>query len=539
MEIGDPRLSRRPTIIGEGGGPTGENHPAVRGKRRHRRGVPIVQLPASIPFTPVPPANRFEAMPRLRAAPAQLEAESVLEFGRFQLLPCRRQLLADGRPVELGERAFDIAMVLAEARGLLVTKDELLNRVWPDRVVEENNLQVQISALRKAFGADRGFIVTISGRGYRFTADVQTKVTDPARLVRPDAADRGWRDNLPAGVADVVGRELEVEQLLDLIAAHRLVTVTGSAGVGKTHLALEAARRLLSAIADGVWLADLAPLADPERVRNSVMRSLPLEPHPDLPPCCMTAALRSKRLLLLLDNCEHLVDPAALTAEALLHAGPDIRILATSGEPLRVEGEHLFRLEPLSVPESDDAGPEEAMRHGALQLLLGHLRSADPNFVLDSRATALATMICRRLDGLPLAIELAAARAAGLGLQAVAAGLDDRFHLLTEGRRTGPGRHRTLEAALDWSWRLLTPLERNIAMRLGSFSGAFSLDDAAAAAAAGAISRQAVLDGVASLVGKSLLSVHRRGVAPQYRFPETTRAYLVRQISCGEASRAA
>jgi DNA-binding winged helix-turn-helix (wHTH) protein len=432
-------------------------------------------LQRSTPPVPVQPTRRLEAPPAPRSAPHQVEAESVLEFGRFRLLSRRRQLLADGVPVELGTRAFDVLMVLVESRGLLVTKDELFNRVWPGTIVEENNLQVQISALRKALGADRDFIVTVSGRGYRFTAEVRSEVRDSVRLLRQGmvaAADAGRRDNLPAGVADFVDREVELPELLGLVAAHRLITVTGPTGVGKTRLALEAARRLLPGIADGVWLADLAPLADPERVRETVVRSLRLGSRPEMPGDRLTAALRSKRLLLVLDNCEHLVDAAAVTAEWLLQTGADIRILATSQEPLRVEGEHIFRLAPLGVPDDDAGTSDDAVRHGAIRLFLSRVQAADPHFVLDTRMTALAIAICRHLDGLPLAIELAAARAASLGLDAVAAGLEDRFRILTEGRRTDLPRHRTLEAALDWSYGLLSQTDRDVGVRRSVFARA-------------------------------------------------------------------
>jgi non-specific serine/threonine protein kinase len=493
----------------------------------------MMQLLQPIPLVPTA-RKRAEAPAPSSPSWRPGAPESVLAFGRFRLLPRRRQLLADGVPVELGARAFDVLTVLAESRGLLVSKDELLNRAWPGTIVEENNIHVQVSAVRKALGRDRDFIVTISGRGYRFTAEVRSEVGDPISLMRPapTAAELGRRGNLPAGVADFVGRDVELQHLVDLVAAHRLVTVTGPTGVGKTRLALESARHLVPDMADGVWHADLASLTDPGSVQEAVVRSLGLESSRSMPPHWLAAALRPKRMLLVLDNCEHLVDAAARTAEWLLRTGPDIRILVTSQEPLLAEGEHIVRLAPLDLPSDPSDRADDALRHGSVRLFLSRAQSADPDFILDCGTMPLAVSICRRLDGLPLAIELAAARAATLGLEAVASGIDEPFEILTEGHRTDLPRHRTLEAALDWSYSLLSQADRRVASRLAELSGCFSLEEALCAAGAG--SRQAALDGISRLVMKSLLSVDKRGVAPRYRFLGTTRTYLSRRPADGQ-----
>jgi len=472
----------------------------------------------------------------------EITTETALEFGRFRVLPRRRQLLADGVPLALGSRAFDVLLALMEARGLLVTKDELMSRVWPCTVVEENNLQVQISTLRKALGDDRGLILTVAGRGYRFTGDIRATVAGPALLPplavapRPDRGGAEPLTNLPAPVAEFVNRESELADMLGLVATHRLVTVTGPGGVGKTRLALEAERHLLPEFVDGVWLAEFASLSDPARVRETLLASLGLGPDaPEVAPDRLAAALRPKSLLILLDNCEHVIEAAARTAKQLLQAGTRIHVLATSQEPLGVDGENVLRLAPLGLPSEDDVDDEDPLRHAAVRLFVSRVRAADPRFALDERTTGLAVAICRRLDGIPLAIELAAARAATLGIDEVAAGLDHRFRLLTEGCRTSLPRHRTLRATLDWSYGLLAEPHRTVARRLAIFDDGFTLEEARAAASEG-LGESAVVDSVATLVSKSLLAARHSGGAPQYRFLETTRAYLLEKLEeSGEA----
>jgi predicted ATPase/DNA-binding winged helix-turn-helix (wHTH) protein len=483
-----------------------------------------VQLPFDWPFARAPERQETATAP-------------ALEFGRFRILTQRRQLLADGVPLELGSRAFDVLMALVEARGLLVTKDELMSRVWPGTVVEENNLQVQISTLRKVLGEDRGFILTVCGRGYRFVAEIRSTLAGPAPLPplavvpRPDRSGTEPLTNLPAPFAQFVNRETELADMLGLVATHRMVTLTGPGGVGKTRLALEAARHLLPEFVDGVWLAEFASLSDPDRVRETVLDSLGLPPDAQgLTPDRLAVALRPKSVLVVLDNCEHVIEAAARSAKQLLQAGSLIHILATSQEPLGVEGEHVLRLAPLGVPSDDDLDLEDALRHAAIRLFVTRVQAADPGFALDARTTRLAITVCRRLDGIPLAIELAAARAATLGIEEVAAGLDHRFRLLTGGRRTSLPRHRALGATLDWSYGLLSEPHQAVARRLAIFAGGFTLE-AARSMARESLGECAVVDGVATLVAKSLLVADHSGAAPQYRFLETTRAYLLEKLA--------
>src|SRR5438132_879675 len=447
-----------------------------------------------------------------------------LEFGRFTVISHRRELLADGRPIELGGRAFDTLMVLIDARSTVLGKDELMNRVWPDRVVEENNLQAQISALRKVFGADRDLIRTVAGRGYQFTGDIrdaETAVTPPAGLT-----------NLPSHLADLIGRDASLDTVVDLITAHRLVTLTGAGGVGKTRLALEAARQLLLRFPDGVWLVELGPLADPALVPVTVATAvgLPLGTGPATADR-VAGALREKHLLLVLDNCEHVIAAAASMAAALVSAGALARVLATTLEPLRAPEEHIYRVPSLDVPAEDNLDAEDVSRYGAIRLFDARARAAEPGYVADRRRAATVAAICRRLDGIPLAIELAAARVPAFGVDGIAARLGDRFHLLTGGRRTALPRQQTLRATLDWSYELLSEPERITLRRLAIFAGSFSLEAATAIVANPDLPASQVPESVAGLVGRSLVSTLPGELSMQYRLLETTRAYALEKLT--------
>src|SRR5712672_2475741 len=353
--------------------------------------------------------------------PAQ--APAAIEFGRFSVLPHRRELLAESQPLELGGRAFDVLMVLIEASGAVVSKDALMHGVWPDRIVEENNLQAQISALRRAFGADRDLIRTIAGRGYQFTGEIRTVSAGPnaqasAGMPRPIPTPSRLPTNLPEPVSELIGRDVELDEILDLSASHRLVTLTGTGGIGKTRLGFEAARHLLPRFADGVWAIELAPLSDPELVAVTVATALGLElASGTASPVSVATTLRSKQLMLVLDNCEHVIDAAAGMAEALLRTNPAAHVIATSREPLRVEGEWIYPVPPRAVPTEGSPNCEDPLRYGAVRLFVERARAAAPYFSPDARVVATIAGICRRLDGIPLAIELAASRAATLGIE--------------------------------------------------------------------------------------------------------------------------
>src|SRR5215831_6035224 len=410
-------------------------------------------------------------------------------------------------------------MALIDAGGTVLTKDQLLSLVWPDRVVEENNLPAQILVLRKVFGADRDLIRTVAGRGYQFTGDVRTT---PATVASPPPP---RMTNLPEAVSELIGREAELAEVTALATANRLVSLVGAGGIGKTRLALEVARHLLPRFPGGVFVAELGPLSSPELVPATVASALGLThvagtgSHERV-----AAAVGTKKLLLLIDNCEHMVEAAAGMAEALLRASPGVSLLTTSREPLRVSGEQVYRVPPLDVPAEDTQDMEGIFRYGAVRLFLSRAQAAEPRYVADGRVAAATAAVCRHLDGIPLAIELAATRIVAFGVEGVAARLDDRFRLLTGGSRTLP-RHQTMRATLDWSYELLPESERVVLRRLAVFVGPFTLGAATAVAASVDISAADAEDAVANLVGKSLLSTDVGGAIVSYRLLETTRAY--------------
>ena len=449
----------------------------------------------------------------------QPEDPVTIEFGRFKVVRHRRELLADGRPVELGDRAFDTLSALIDARGTVLSKDELLSRVWPDRVVEENNLPAQISVLRKAFGADRHLIRTVAGHGYQFTGEIRATAAPAA------GAPRSRMTNLPEPASELIGREAELAAVTALATDHRLVSLVGAGGIGKTRLGLEVARQLLPRFPDGVFLAELGPVSSPELVLATVASALGLtHVAGTVSQEGVARALGTRKLLLVIDNCEHVIEAAAAIAETLLRASPGASLLATSREPLRVSGEYVYRVPPLDVPAEDTQDMEDVFRHSAVRLFVSRARAAEPRFLAERRVAAATAAICRRLDGIPLAIELAATRIAGFGVDGVAARLDDRFRLLTGGSRT-LARHRTMHETLDWSYELLSESERVVLRRLGVFVGAFTLDAAGAVAASADITAADAVDAVASLIGKSLVSTDVGGAIVHYRLLETTRAY--------------
>jgi predicted ATPase/DNA-binding winged helix-turn-helix (wHTH) protein len=461
----------------------------------------------------------------------------MVEFGRFRLDAHRRELLADGLPVPVGSRAFDILIALVEAGGELVTKDELLHSVWSGAVVEEHNLQFQISTLRKALGPDRDFIKTISGRGYRFVAKI-------INLAMPEKIGSGLgaplvarhrgafpASNLPASTSDLVGLDAAVQQLQDLLAERRAVTLTGPGGIGKTTLALEAARRVFPAVNGDVWLVELASLSDPGLVASAVADALGLQlANGKVFPETVARAIGERKLLLVLDNCEHVIDAAANLAETVVRLCPATSILATSREILRIAGECVYGVPPLDVPPPHQDRTDLALEYGAVQLFVARAQALRLDFSPHDENLSAIAAICRRLDGIPLAIEFAAARAATIGVQQVASGLDDRFKLLTGGRRPALPRHQTLRATLDWSYELLPEQERRLLRHLAVFPGGFT-PEAATAIISEDDAAPAILGGIASLVAKSLVTLNVSATATRWRLLETTRAYALDRLS--------
>jgi predicted ATPase/DNA-binding winged helix-turn-helix (wHTH) protein len=449
-------------------------------------------------------------------------------FGRFRLDVARRVLLADGRPAKLRARAVDVLVALVERRDRVVSKEELLELVWAGLVVEENNLQVHISALRKLLGPEA--IVTVPGRGYQFVAAVGGSFAPApsphAESAAPEA--RAARTNLPATPPLLFGREQDGSAVAELLGSNAVVTMAGPSGVGKTALARAVAHQLLAAFPDGVWWVDLSALREAEQVVPLICRVLGIGTD-DAAPVADTvgAALRAQSLLLVLDNCEHLSEAVAALVQALLHRAPGLRVLATSQESLRIAGEQVYRLSVLPVVDAD---VERANRSGALQLFAARARAVVRGFTLTAENLAVVGDICRRLDGLPLAIELAAARLPLLGLDGIRARLDERFRLLTVGSRAAPPRHRALQAAFEWSYELLSDAERAVFRRLGVFVGGFSLSLAQRVAADERGDAWQVVEHLGTLVDKSLV-VAQGTHTPRYHLLETSRAFALDRLA--------
>ena len=442
----------------------------------------------------------------------------------------------------LGRLVLLIALI--ETRGTVVSKETLMERVWPNRVVDENALQAQIWALRTVFGADRDLVRTVPGRGYQFSGELRSlparnensipggnaagKAMDEAATVPPSAVPS---TNLPAQISELIGRDDEVRELLELTATHRFVTLVGPGGIGKTRLAVAVAHEMLPRFADGAWNAELAPLSDPGLVPAIVLEAAGIEPGTGAAsPERVANALEGKQLLMVLDNCEHLITAAAATAEAVLYTGTEVHIIATSREPLRAEGELVFPVPSLSMPADEADGGDDSLSYGAAQLFLNRVRAMAPRFAPDRSAATAIAAVCRRLDGIPLAIELAAARATTLGLEQLAAQLDDWLGLLTGGRRTALPHQRTLRATLDWSFDLLPGPEQVVLRRLAVFAGYFGLVAASAVVASVPLTPSDAVEGIVNLVAKSLVSITPGATSARYRLLDTTRAYALEKL---------
>jgi predicted ATPase/DNA-binding winged helix-turn-helix (wHTH) protein len=451
-------------------------------------------------------------------------------FGRCVLSPAMRRLFADGEPLPIGGRALDLLTVLVEQSDRAVTRDELMQRVWPGRIVADDNLKVQILALRKLLGPQA--IVTVPRLGYRFGLDVQAAVPPaPApALAAPGAAAWGAAPRL-------WGREQDLAGVVEALRAHRLLTIVGTGGIGKTRVAQAVAGRCAADFRDGATLVDLAALSDEADVPSALARQLQLPGDASrIALDAIAAALRSLSVLIVLDNCEHLLAPVGRFAHAVLQAAPQVRLLATSQEPLGVAGEQVVRLPPLGLPRGDEsADAATAAQHGAVALFVARARAADPDFVLAPDNVAPVVEICRRLEGIALAIELAAARVPLLGVAGVLARLDSPLKLLSARAPFTAGRHHTMRDALQWSHGLLAAREQAVFRRLGVFVGSFALE-AAQVVAGDTGDEWAVIEPLAALAGKSLLQVIGAGNAKRYRLLESARAFALEQLdAAGEA----
>jgi predicted ATPase/DNA-binding winged helix-turn-helix (wHTH) protein len=462
------------------------------------------------------------------AGPAE-QPRNILSFGPFRLAVSERLLTKDGAPVELGARTLDALIALASRPNEIVSKRDLLAQVWPDVVVEEGSLRFHIAALRKALGDGEGgarYITTAAGRGYCFVTPVsRSRDQDNA----PEASVASFlHANLPGRLTRMVGRDDDVLKLSARLTAARFVSIVGVGGVGKTTVAVAVGHHLIDAFTGAVLFADLGMLSDPALVATTVASMLGLAVQSDDATPSLMAYLRDKRMLLILDTCEHLIEAVAALASKIFMAAPQVHILATSREALRVEGEHVYRLDPLACPP-DDAGLTAASTQAfpATQLFVERALASGARLDLSDAEAAIVVAICRKLDGVALAIELAARRVEAYGLQQTAALLDQRLTLLWLGPRTAPSRQRTLQATLDWSYGLLSELERIVLRRLAVFVGHFTLDAALAVVTSATVDQASVFDAIDSLVAKSMVATRPIGAMMRYRLLDTTRAYAI------------
>lgn len=454
-----------------------------------------------------------------------LNSDAVLRFGPYAF-HLRQRLILDGdRPLRMGGRALDILQVLVERAGNVVSKDELIAHVWPTSVVEEINLRVHIAALRRALGDGQNgqrYIVNIPQCGYSFIAPVQPASAGTQVLIETI---QKHQHNLPARLTPVTGRDSMVGSLVRQLPVRRFMTLVGPGGVGKTTVAVRVAELLLQHYEDGVWLVDFAAIDHPMRMVDHLTQTLEREIGTTLD------GLANRHTLLVLDNCDHLLENCRTLVENLLMSAPRLSILVTSREPLQAAGETVQRVPSLTVPPvSALHSVAEAMGYSAVQLFVSRARARQQGFALREQDLQAVREICRRLDGLPLAIELAAAQIHALALVGLQAQLDNCLQLLTHGRRTAVPRHQTLKAALDWSYERLSLLEQTVLQRLSVLKMSFTLDAAIGVCSCVELKPDQLAELVKRLVAKSLLSMDQVNGTTRYRLLNITRTYALEKL---------
>ena len=471
------------------------------------------------------------------AAPNQVHSNTAprnLRFGSIEIRPAQRQLWVEGREVPVSGRAFDVLLHLAEHRHQVVPKNQLLEHVWQRMDVNDSNLQTQISALRKLLGNTA--IATFPGRGYRFTlehSDEPSGAITPVTTVESNApisltAPAPVAKALPPAPTGMLGRDDDLAALERLLQQHRLVTVVGAGGIGKTTLALAGAHGAQADATDGTAWVELAPLADPALLVSIVARELGIPVPGSNPQAALVKALAERRMLLVLDNAEHLLEAVAALVQALLDGAPGVRVLVTSQAALNIGGERLFRLGALAAPDLG-VSVEEALSYGAVALFVDQAQAADRHFQLTPENLPAVVDLCVHLDGVALAIKLAAARLPLFGLKGLQARLSERFRLLGQGPRSAPSRQQTLRAALDWSHALLSPDEQTVFRRLGVFLSSFELDLAAKTACDEALDEWTVIEALGALVDRSLVTLDAKSDG-RYRLLESAREYALGKL---------
>ncbi|WP_027684209.1 winged helix-turn-helix domain-containing protein [Rhizobium leguminosarum] len=449
-----------------------------------------------------------------------------IAFGDFRLDMSRKMLWRDDTYIPIGDRAYSILSLLLENPRELVTKSKLIEHAWPGLTVDGANLRVQIGNLRRLLGDLGANLVSEQSVGYRLNVDI--RILDVGER-------KPKRFRVPLTLAKPIGREREAQHVRDGLSQYRLVTIVGSGGIGKTTLALDVARLIEDQFSDGVCFVDLSQLTDRTMVATALASALERPVMVD-PATDVRTYLRTRRLLLVLDCCERVIEEIAELADNVLAEAPGIVILATSREAMRVAGEFTTRIEGLALPEEDNPSPDQAIGFGSVALFVRTAGANSSSFELTPENTGLVVSICRRLDGIPLAIDLAAGLTGALGLVQIHKELTERMAILTLGRRGGLPRHRTLDAAIAWSYDTLAPDEASTLQRLSVFADAFSMEQALDMVAFDDLHRNAATLAIISLAQKSLLNVDDRGRGLTYRILETTRTFAASQIA-GEAER--
>lgn len=459
-------------------------------------------------------------------------AAAILVFGPFRLHTEPLRLCRNDDEVRLGGRALDLLIALASKPGEVLSRSELEAQVWPYSVVEDSSLRVHVAALRRALGDGvdgARYIANVPGRGYSFVAPVTSIGAEPSAPALPVVE---GVNNLPTRLTRIIGRDGIISTLCAELATRRLVSIVGHGGIGKTSLALAVAEQVRQEYPAGACFVDFAPLTTSGHVIEALASALGLPLPSESNVGEVENWLRPRRLLLVLDNCEHLLDAVAALVERLLRRVPGLVILTTSREPLDAEGEWVHRLQPLEAPpDGPPIDSASALGFSAIQLLAERAAASLDTFRIDASNVYLASALCRRLDGVPLAIEFAASRIGLLGLQGVCVQLDDRLRLLGSGRRTALPRHRTLRALLDWSYTLLSGPQQAVLRRCGVFKAGFSLDMAYEVIAEETLPAAVVRDCLLDLASKSLVRVDLAHSPPSYSLLEITRAYALEQLA--------
>jgi predicted ATPase/DNA-binding winged helix-turn-helix (wHTH) protein len=453
-----------------------------------------------------------------------------LRFGPFELSIRERVLRRDGGALPLGSRALDILIYLAERPGEVITNQELIDHVWSGVTVEEGSIRVHVAAIRKALDDGKfgnRYIANIKGRGYSFVGTVVSLTGG----TESRSAEFQYQSRFPARPIMMIGRDSMLSEIGNILQEERFVTLLGPGGIGKTTIAVAVGHTVAEEFGGEVYFVDLASLANPDLVVRAIGTSLGLALKSSEASLELVDLIRSRKLLIILDNCEHVIQAAASIAEQLFQGAEQVHLLATSRELLRVEGEHCYRVDPLDFPPAETEQTADAViRYPAARLFVERVAARGGNFILTNREAPFVAEMCRRLDGLPLAIELAAGPVAALGIRDTLARLASRLELLKRGHRTAVPRHQALTATLDWSYDLLSDAERIVFRRIARFVEHFSLEGARHVAGEQGFGNEEIFDAIAGLVQKSLIATRIDQGEPQYRLLDTTRTYALGRL---------